>query len=49
MTFLEQERPGDIMLAAEDALQRGPSWRRRIQQQADLMPGRIQELDELIR
>jgi len=48
MSFLEQDRAGDIALAAEEAIQRGPSWRRRIQQQADLMPERIRELDELI-
>jgi hypothetical protein len=49
MSFLEQERPGDILLAAEEAIDRGPSWKRRIMQQADLLPGRIQELDGLIK
>ena len=49
MSFLEQERPGDVLLAAEEALARGPCWKRRIKAQADLLPGRIQELDDLLR
>lgn len=48
MSFLAEERPGDLRLAAEEAMDRGPSWKRRIKQQADLLPGRIQELDVLI-
>lgn len=48
MSFLAEERPGDILLAAEEALDRGPSWKRRIKHQAALLPGRIQELDDLL-
>lgn len=48
LSFLEQERPGDILLAAEEALERGPNWKRRLKIQAKLLPGRIQELDDLL-
>lgn len=48
MAYLEQERPGDLTLAVEAALRRGPSWKRRIQAQASLMPFAIEELKEAL-
>jgi len=49
LSFLAQERPGDIRLAGEDALQRGPRWRQLLREQAQLLPGKIAELENLLR
>ena len=48
MAYLEQERPGDITLAVEAARGRGPSWKRRIQTQARLMPFAVEELNGVL-
>lgn len=49
MTFLEHERPGDITLAAEDAVSKGLGWKRRLQEQAHLLKGSIEELNQILR
>jgi len=48
MAHLEKERPGDLTLAVEDAVSRGPSWKRRIQAQGRRMPFPIQELQNAL-
>lgn len=48
MNHLEQERPGDLAMAVEAAMERGPSWRRRIQAQARLMPFAVAGLEEIL-
>ncbi len=48
MNFLEKNRPGDVSLAVETALGRGPGWKRRIQAQARLLPFAIEELMEAL-
>lgn len=37
LSYLAGERPGDVELAMGDALKRGPSWRRRIQEEVRRM------------
>ena len=49
LSLLEQDRPGDILLAAEAALERGPGWRRRLREQAERMVGPVQELEDMLR
>jgi len=49
LSLLEQDRPGDILLAAEAALERGPDWRRRLREQAERMVGPVQELEDMLR
>lgn len=48
MRFLEYERPGDITIAAEDAISKGSGWRRRIQEQTKLLKGSIEELNQTL-
>lgn len=48
MSHLESEWPGNLTLAAEAALARGPSWTRRIRQEADRMPVPCAELKDAI-
>jgi hypothetical protein len=49
MAHLEREWPGNLTLAAEDALSRGPGWARRIRLEAERMPVPCAELAEAIR
>ena len=49
MAHLEAERPGDLALAVEEALARGPSWKRKLISQERRMPFRIQELQDALR
>jgi hypothetical protein len=44
MSHLEREWPGNLTLAAEDALSRGPSWARRIRQEGERLPIPCEEL-----
>jgi len=48
MSCLEQEWPGNLTLAAEAALARGPSWARRIRQEAERLPIPCRELSDAI-
>ena len=48
LSYLQQERPGDIELAVEDLVSRGESWRQRVVAQATKMPGTIHGLDNLL-
>lgn len=44
LSFLQHERPGDISLAVEDVLHRGPNWAKRVRKEAERLPGVIPEL-----
>jgi hypothetical protein len=48
LTFLQQERPGDIQLAAEALLERGKSWRARLRREIEKLPAEIPELAEAL-
>jgi hypothetical protein len=48
MSFLENEWPGNLTLATEAALSRGPSWARRIRQEAKRLPIPCDELAKAI-
>jgi hypothetical protein len=48
LSFLQEERPGDITIAAEDACKRGSSWLRRIREQASKLPRVIPELRDVL-
>jgi hypothetical protein len=49
MLFLEHERPGDITLAAEDAVSNGSGWKERLQKQVHLLKGSVEELNRVLR
>lgn len=44
LAYLQDERPGDIALAAEDLRKRGPGWTKRVRQEMAKLPRPIQEL-----
>ncbi|MGA2080735.1 MAG: GSU2403 family nucleotidyltransferase fold protein [Holophaga sp.] len=48
MSHLESEWPGNLTLAAEDAISRGPSWAKRIRQEAERLPIPCAELKATI-
>lgn len=48
MSYLENDWPGNLTLAAEAALSRGPSWARRIRQEAKRLPIPCDELTKAI-
>lgn len=48
LSFLQEERPGDITIAAEDACNQGSSWLRRIREQASRLPRVIPELQDVL-
>lgn len=49
LVFLQKERPGDILLAAEDLKKRGPNWVKQLRQQVALLPEPIQELADALK
>lgn len=49
MSYLESEWPGNLMLAAESAIARGPSWARRLRQEAERLPIPCDELIGAVR
>ncbi|MDR3671412.1 MAG: GSU2403 family nucleotidyltransferase fold protein [Holophaga sp.] len=48
MSHLEREWPGNLTLAAEDAISRGSSWAKRIRQEAERLPLSCTELKATI-
>jgi hypothetical protein len=48
MSFLESEWPGNLTLATEEALSRGPKWAKRIRQEAERLPIPCGELAEAL-
>jgi hypothetical protein len=48
MSHLESEWPGNLTLAVEDAISRGPTWAKRIRQEAERMPIPCAELKAAI-
>lgn len=48
MAHLENEWPGNLTLAAEEALARGPGWAKRMRQEAERLPIPCKELKEAI-
>ena len=46
--FLQRQRAGDILLAAEDLCGRGPGWSKRLRQQAALLPEPLPELQDVL-
>lgn len=44
LTYLHEARPGDILLAAEDVVRRGPNWTNRLRQEVSRIPYDFPEL-----
>jgi len=48
MSHLERKWPGNLTLAAEEAISRGSSWAKRIRQEAERLPIPCAELNATI-